>query len=144
MKQIESIRFARIAFIIGVAVLGFSTNILLLLSLFSAPSSLDLYLKNDEVKALTWLSTQVTSADVVLADPRLGGIIPGWTGARVIYGHPMESYDALNRKAEVESFFANSDTRIADRYRVKYIFGGNAPQGWHTVFVSGDVKIYAR
>ena len=45
MKQIESIRVARIAFIIGVAVFGFSTNILLLLSLFRAPSTPDLYLK---------------------------------------------------------------------------------------------------
>ena len=144
MKQIESIRLARIAFIIGVAVFGFSTNILLLLSLFRAPSSPDLYLKNDEVKALTWLATQVNPADVVLADSRMGGLIPGWTGARVIYGHPMESFDALNRKAEVESFFVNGDTRIADRYRVKYIFGGNAPQGWRVVFESGDVKIYAR
>jgi len=144
MKQIESIRFARIAFIIGVAVFGFSTNILLLLSLFRAPFTPDLYLKNDEVRALTWLSTQVKPTDVVLADSRLGGIIPGWTGARVIYGHPMESFNALNRKAEVESFFANGDASIVDRYRVKYIFGGNVPQGWHVVFESGDVKIYAR
>jgi hypothetical protein len=144
MGQIESIRVARIAFTIGVAVFGFSTNVLLLLSLFRAPSSPDLYLKNDEVQALHWLSTQVKPADVVLADTRMGGIIPGWTGARVIYGHPMESFDALNRKAEVESFFANGDTRIADRYRVKYIFGGSAPQGWRVVFESGDVKVYGR
>ena len=82
--------------------------------------------------------------DVVLADSRMGGIIPGWTGARVIYGHPMESFDALNRKAEVESFFVKGDLTIADRYRVKYIFGGNAPQGWRIVFESGNVKVYGR
>lgn len=144
MKQIESIRPARIAFIIGVAVFGFSTNILLMLSLFRAPSTPDLYLKNDEVKALTWLSTQVNPTDVVLADSRMGGIVPGWTGVRVIYGHPMESFDALNRKAEVESFFANGDASIVDRYRVKYIFGGVAPQSWRVVFESGDAKIYGR
>lgn len=144
MKQIESLRFAWIAFILGVAVFGFSTNILLLLSLFRAPSTPDLYLKHDEVKALHWLSTQVNPTDVVLADSRLGGVIPGWTGARVIYGHPMESFDALNRKAEVEAFFANTDSSTAEHYRVKYIFGGNLPQGWRVVFESGDVKIYER
>ncbi len=144
MRQIDHLRFARLSFLAGVILFGFTTNVLLFVSFLRAPSTPELYLKNDEVAALRWLDSKVTSTDVVLADSRLGNIIPGWTSARVVYGHPMESVDAINRKAEVDSYFSKNDLRVLDRYPIKYILGGALPPGWRIAFESGDVKIYAR
>lgn len=137
----------RIPAIGGLILFGFSANILVLLALFSAPRTADsaVYLTDDEVAALRWLETQVTPNDVVLADTRMGLYVPGWTGARTVYGHPMETLDATVKRAEVETFYATgSDDGMLDRYRVKYIIGGAMPAGWRTVFGSGEIIVYGR
>lgn len=138
---------ARIAAVAGVIVFGFTANVLVLMALFLAPNKADpaMYLTSDEAAALRWLESRAAPDDVVLADPRLGNFVPGWTGARVVYGHPMETIDAETKLAEVESFYeAGSDNGILDRYRVRYILGGVPPAGWQVVFESGAVKIYGR
>ncbi len=125
--------------------LGFTSNALVLAVLFRAPASADpaLYLSNDEVAALRWIDAHTAAADVVLADARLGNAVPGWAGARVVYGHPMETIDAARRRAEVDAYFDGGGD-LPDRYRVTYILGGPATAGWQVVFQSGAVRVYGR
>ena len=124
---------------------GFTSNALVLAALFRAPASADpaLYLSNDEVAALRWIDVHTTAADVVLADARLGNAVPGWAGARVVYGHPMETIDATRRRAEVDAYFDGGGD-LPDRYRVAYILGGPVAAGWQVVFQSGAVRVYGR
>ena len=132
---------------VGIVAFGFSANVLVLIALLNAPVKLDpkLYLTNDEAAALRWLDTQVTPRDVVLGNARLGLFIPGWTGARTVYGHPMETIEAAVKRAEVESYYEEgADDDILKRYQVKYIVGGEQPEGWQVVFESGTVKVYGR
>jgi len=128
----------------GLIVLGFSSNALVLVALLLAPRQADpkLYLTNDEVAVLQWLESQVTSNDVVLADPRLGLFVPGWTGAHSVYGHPMETIDATVKRAEVEAYYAQGDASLLNQYPVVYILGGTAPKGWQVVYRSGEVAVY--
>ena len=144
LTKLGRARMVALASVIG---FGFTANVLVLMALFVAPGRADpaVYLTNDEAAALRWLETQATPNDVVLADPRLGNFVPGWTGARTVYGHPMETIDAETKLAEVESFYATGlDNGILDRYRVTYIISGTPPAGWQLVFESGAVKIYGR
>jgi hypothetical protein len=41
----------------------------------------------------------------VLASPRLGLFVPGQTGARSYYGHPFETIEAEQKRANVEAFY---------------------------------------
>ncbi|MEK7276884.1 MAG: hypothetical protein AAB427_06010 [Chloroflexota bacterium] len=125
---------------------GFLTNVILLAALFSAPKQADpaVYLTDDEAAALRWLDTQTDGADIVLADARLGNFVPGWTGARVVYGHPMETIDATVKRAEVDSYFAASDSAVLGRYPITYIIGGSRPVGWQAVLQRGEIIIYGR
>ncbi len=136
----------RVAALAGILLFGFSTNLFLLLALFNAPRSANptVYLTNDEAAMLRWLNAQATPQDVVLADPRLALFVPGWTGARTVYGHPMETIAAAVKKAEVETFYAGGDSALLDRYSVDYIIGGAAPAGWRTMFQSGAIQVYGR
>jgi hypothetical protein len=139
-------RWQRIATNIGIVVLGFSANVLVLAALFYAPLKIDpkLYLTDDEAAALRWLETQVTPDDVVLGDARMGLFIPGWTGARTVYGHPMETIEAAVKRAEVEAHYASGADDLLNSYRVKYVINGEQPDGWRVVFESGSVKVYGR
>jgi len=144
---LAQLKRARVVAIAGLVVFGFTANVLVLMALFVAPGQTDpaVYLTNDEAAALRWLETRATPNDVVLADKRLGNFVPGLTGARTVYGHPMETIDAETKLAEVELFYATGlDNGILDRYRVTYIIGGAPPAGWQLVFESGAVKIYGR
>jgi len=132
LTKLGRARMVALASVIG---FGFTANVLVLMALFVAPGQADpaVYLTNDEAAALRWLETQATPNDVVLADPRLGNFVPGWTGARTVYGHPMETIDAETKLAEVESFYATGlDNGILDRYRVTYIISGAPPAGCAT------------
>jgi len=63
------------------------------------------FLTRGEVNAFDWISAHSNDNDLILADPRIGLFIPSWTGRRVIYGHPFETVNAENDKAQVIRFF---------------------------------------
>jgi len=126
---------------------GFSSNGLILLVTFTAPRQADtkMYLTNDEAAALNWLELRVSPDDVVLADTRLGNFVPGWTGARSVYGHSIETMNAEAKQAEVTDYYESGpNTDLLERYHVQYVIGGDAPDGWQLVFESGSVKVYGR
>jgi uncharacterized membrane protein len=81
------------------------------------------YLTKAEAEALLWLDENAAPDDVVLASPAMGLFIPGY-GPRVVYGHPFETLNPLERKAQVEAYFAGTDCSITDMVGVDYIFVG--------------------
>ncbi len=137
----------RVLVLAALIVFGFSTNALIMLVTFTAPRQADtkMYLTNDEAAALNWLEPQVSPDDVVLADARLGNFVPGWTGARSVYGHLIETMNADEKRAEVTSYYAQGpDAELLERYHVQYVIGGDAPMDWRVVFESGPIKVYGR
>lgn len=106
--------------------------------------------------ALDWLAQHATSDDVVLASEQAGAWIPGWAGARVVYGHPYETLDAEAKLAAVRRWYGLPDgpdcTALLDEFGVRYVvFGpleasdgaGDCLNGLEAVARSGDVTVYA-
>ena len=63
---------------------------------------------NDEVCALQWLAENAAPGSLVLAGVTVGNRIPAFADARVVYGHPFETPNALAERAMIESLFAAS------------------------------------
>ncbi|MCS7072633.1 MAG: hypothetical protein NZM00_14095, partial [Anaerolinea sp.] len=115
------------------------------------------YLEADYIPIFNQLNQLATLNDVVLASPVVSAWLPGWGGVRSVYGHPYETVDADERRAEVEAWFAaNSPDHcldLLDRYSVRYvIFGpeearlgsGTCLSVLREIGRAGGVAIYAR
>jgi len=63
---------------------------------------------NDEACALRWLAEHAAPGSLVLAGVTVGNRIPAFADARVVYGHPFETPNALAEKALIESLFSES------------------------------------
>lgn len=119
-------------------------------------SRLGVVLPKDYSGAFEWLEQRVTSDDVILAAEEAGAWIPGWTGARVVYGHPYETIDAEAKLAAVQAWYdlpAGADcAALLNEYGVRYVlFGplearsgaGACVDGLNVAMRSGDVTVYA-
>ncbi|MFN8377348.1 MAG: hypothetical protein U0452_01650 [Anaerolineae bacterium] len=119
-------------------------------------SRLGVVLPKDYTGILDWLATGATRADVVLAAEEVGAWIPGWTGARVVYGHPFETLDAAAKLAAVQAWYAlpagPDCSTLLSEYDVRYVvFGplearsgaGACTAGLELAARSGDVTVYA-
>jgi len=113
-----------------------------------------LVMSSDEAAAWSWLKTNTTWTDTVLAPVDTGQFIPAWAGNRVVYGHPLEAIDAEAKKAEVARFYSPDATTaerraLLERYGVQYVFlgaGDPATQNQLDVDVAtlGLVEVWAR
>jgi hypothetical protein len=85
-----------------------------------------LFMTEGEAAAFAWLRDSVPPGELVLASPQMGLMIPAWAGQRVMCGHAVETVDAVQRKAEVEGFFAGTTdwAEFLRKYDVRYIFVG--------------------
>ncbi len=105
------------------------------------------YLSGDEWAALAWLREEGHPDAVVLCEPRLGLFVPAWAGQPVVYGHPFETVNAAQRKAQVEAFFRGEMTgeeqeRFLRENDVGYVVGDGGVGVWGLVFRSGSVRVY--
>lgn len=115
-----------------------------------------LYLEKDEAAAYRWIEDNTPPDALVLADPVSGLRLPGWTGRRVIYGHPFETIQAEKEEAFVTAFFSggmsheSSQQALAER-GVDFIL--YTPRAKSTekpaildegeiIFQSGEVAVY--
>ena len=64
------------------------------------------YLPRDEAQAMDWLAVHTPPEALVLAAPHTGPFIPALAGRRVLYGHPMETVDAVRWRELSAAFFA--------------------------------------
>ena len=63
------------------------------------------YLSHDDSAALGWLSRSATANELVLASPTIGNLVPAWSDARVYWGHPFETLDAIQKRQHVVEFY---------------------------------------
>lgn len=124
------------------------TNILLLVASTGGAARHEhpLYIYRDEKEALDWLRENTAPHEVVLAwpgedssgpfpFPGNGLLIPAWAGNRVLYGHPFETIEAEEKRAQALTFFAGETAapvrrEILERYDVDYVFYGPQERVW--------------
>lgn len=87
-----------------------------------------LFLQRDYAITFEWLRNRTALTDVVLAAPDVSVWLPGWAGARVVYGHPFETLNAPTRRAQVLDWYGGSDPdscrQLLDTYDVRYVLAG--------------------
>lgn len=82
------------------------TNIILLISSVQAVSvHSELFLHVEEINAFNWIEENTKSDALILGAPISGLFIPGYTGRRVVYGHPFETVNAEEKKSWVLDYF---------------------------------------
>jgi hypothetical protein len=89
-----------------------------------------IFLTKPEYEAVQWLKLNSKSGALILADSRMGMFLPGLTNSRVIYGHPFETINAIEKKQTVQDFFnCQYDLDKGSNYLsdngVNYIFVSN-------------------
>ncbi|MEZ4667345.1 MAG: hypothetical protein R3E39_05415 [Anaerolineae bacterium] len=114
------------------------------------------FLERDYVAAFQWLKQHPQTDEVILASPDVSVWIPGWVGARVVYGHPFETMNAVEKELQVISWYSaqnDADCKaLIDQFSVKYVIIG--PQETaigatkctdilDPVFNYGSVTVYA-
>lgn len=107
------------------------------------------FLRREEAIALNWLRENTRPGDVVLASPRLGMFVPGYTGARAFYGHPFETVNAKAKKTAVEAYYRGNTNNISPRPNF-IIYGPSEqalgkpalPAQYPAVFAANGVTIY--
>jgi hypothetical protein len=161
---------ARLRGPVTVAMLGLSTltNLFLvaMLVLAALRGEPRFYLSDGEWQALEWLRDAVDHDRVVLCAPQTGMFVPAWAGQRVVYGHPFETVDAEQRKAQVEAYWSGEmgpterESFLKENH-VRYVLVGPrelesgerrmengewrmeiAQQGGELAFEAGDVSVY--
>ncbi len=70
-----------------------------------SPTTALFFERQGEIEIFIWLRENIQVDQIILASPRLGVFLPGQTGARVFYGHPFETIEADQKKAQVEAFY---------------------------------------
>jgi hypothetical protein len=144
--------------VLALLLLLFPSNLLLMTAGVSAAASGNPYLvvSDAEWRALQWLRENAPPDSVVLTDPEMGTLVPGWTGGlRVLYGHPFETPDAESMEAMVSAFFAGEMSRaqrqdLVDRWSVQFMLIRNSSSegmglpGFHLIWQDGGVVILQR
>lgn len=139
--------------------LALPTNLVVMLAGLGAARSQDanVYISRGEMNAFSWLAQETPQDAVVLCSPETGALIPAHTGRRVVYGHPFETVNALDTRAQVLRFVGGQMTSeqasefLADQH-VSYVFWGprESANGWVPtltdlipVYQNGGVTIFA-
>jgi hypothetical protein len=114
------------------------------------------FLKRDYALAFQWLKGSADVDDAVLASEEVSIWVPGWTGLRVVYGHPFETVAAQVKDSQVRDWYAGENVEdcraLLSKYNVHWVIVGpqEAALGSTTctdaltpVFTLGTVTIYA-
>jgi hypothetical protein len=85
-------------------------------------------LENDYREAFAYIRENSETTDVILAAPDVSAWIPGYAGARVVYGHQFETLNASVREASVRAWYGeavsgNCDGLLTEE-AVRYILIG--------------------
>jgi hypothetical protein len=82
------------------------------------------FLTPGQAAAMDWLTMHTAPGDVVMAPAELSKWIPGLTGLRVVYGHPMETPFAEAALADIHLFYQGDPAAatILQRHHVKWIY----------------------
>lgn len=135
---------------IGLLLVSVLTNVLILLGAAQAARAQEpaLYLNADEAAAYAWLDEHAAPGALVLATPQYGLRLPAYAHIRVWYGHPFETIEADERRAEVAAFFEGrlDHRQFLAKNRFDYVLAdetGLRILGWDAVFQQGDFVVLA-
>ncbi|MBI1801561.1 MAG: hypothetical protein HYR71_08040 [Chloroflexi bacterium] len=78
-------------------------------------NDLPYYLSKDDAAAIEWLGANAGRADLVLAAPQIGNLIPALTDARIYAGHLYETFQAERKSAQTRVFFDSATSDDARR-----------------------------
>lgn len=59
--------------------------------------------------AMTWYKQNALASDTILTGLESGGLLPGLTGKKVYFGHPIETVNFETKRAQAEFFYENND-----------------------------------
>lgn len=110
-------------------------------------NSQGLFLEREYIGVFDWLGSRTQITDVVLASPITSMWIPGWVGARVVYGHPFETLDAAAKLAAVEAWYSDDATDCAallDVWNVRYVLYGPEERLLGETPCVGELNLLAR
>ncbi len=130
--------------------LAIPTNLVILLTGVFAVQTHDpaIYLTNGEFEAFAWIEENTIDDALVLAGPETGLLIPVYTHARVLYGHPFETVNAEAVKAAVTAFYAGEMSEADARAflqdnGIEYVFVGPREREMGTISLLADwVMVY--
>ncbi|MBL8165829.1 MAG: hypothetical protein JNJ61_27845 [Anaerolineae bacterium] len=131
-RALESFWFERISrrwryrlLVAAVPLMVFSSVLILISNLNVTPGP---FLKRDYALAMQWLKGSAGTDGAVLASEEVSIWVPGWTGLRVVYGHPFETVAAQAKDAQVRDWFAgeNADDcrALLSKYNVRWVIIG--------------------
>jgi hypothetical protein len=88
---------------------------------------------SDEACALQWLAKNAAPDSLVLAGETVGNRIPAFADARVVYGHPFETPNAVAEQALIVSLFAattdlDAAKTVLEARGVNYVYFGPEEQ----------------
>jgi hypothetical protein len=128
--------------------LSILTNVLLILAgIFGVQSHAPaIYLEKTESQALTWISANTPTNSIILASPDMGLFIPADAGRRVLYGHPFETVNAAQEKAQVQSFFKGNlalagQAKFITDNQIAYIFYGPREKALGSPMILSSLKM---
>ncbi len=112
-----------------------------------------IYITQGEAAAFDWIVQHTQPHALILAGPDTGLYIPAYTGRQVIYGHPFETVDAIEKENQVRQFFQNphdgSDPDVLEGVdfifvgpRERVLGGSQLSLDFPVVFRVQDVTIY--
>lgn len=87
-------------------------------------------LEQEYGNTLIWLDQNVETDSIILASPSASLWIPAWTGQQVVYGHPYETFNADETRAEVLNWYQENDSEaekclaLIDKYQISYVIYG--------------------
>lgn len=121
----------RLLFTRAILTVSLVTNLFILLGGFGAMAQREprLFISRDEQAAFEWMNGQENESGPILASEETGMFIPAYTGWRVVYGHPFETIQAEQRKAELHAIFSggldtNEIKNYVEKNRIRWVFWG--------------------
>lgn len=141
--------------LVGAALVSMTISYFILL-VVNTNISVGPFLERDYKAAFEWLKSNTTVDSIVMASEDVSLWVPGWVGARVVYGHPYETLDADAKRNAVIKWYRGEDTAdclaLLEQYKVNYIIVGpeetalgqtDCTVGLTAAFHYGSVTIYA-
>jgi len=133
-----------------------TNGLLMTMGIYSINShSYSIFLYETEMEAINWIKNNTSSGAAILSSPEIGLVIPGFTGRKVIYGHPFETINANLEKENVTRWYNGSmNTAQAGQFilekgidyiyfgpREKILGEGRFSNKYTLVYSNGDVQI---
>jgi hypothetical protein len=144
-------RSRRLVFAVFVPVIALSQLLLLFFPVLpiltgTPERAVGVFLPREYRDVFEWLQAHAQPDDVILAAPVVSAWIPGWAGARVVYGHPYETMDAEIKLQAVSDWYGGTSdcAALLEAYQVHFVLYGPEEAKLGTAPCLADLRIVAR